>query len=147
MNPIFYPSDYIPLVSTIDPQAVDNNVYTSDWVDMGKFHTVMFILLVGAEDIAINAKIQSADDGSGTNAADLPTAVAITALGGSDDNKQAILCVRADQLNPGDTHIALVVTVGDGTSNLIAAVGLGFGSNYLPASEYDLSSVAQIITA
>lgn len=145
MNPIANPSDFVAVVSTIDPQAVDNNTYTSDWVDMGKFSAVMFIGLQGAADIAVNAKIRSAEDSSGTNAADI-TGLAIVAQGGSDDNEQWIICVREDQLAAGHTHVALVVTVGDGTSNLLAAVGLGFGSNYLPASEYDLSSVAQIIT-
>jgi hypothetical protein len=148
MNPIYNPSDAVPVVATVDPQLGDNAAYTSDWVDMGKFAQVMFILLVGATDITIDAKIQSADDSSGTNAADLPTAVALTQIPGTDDNKQFILSVREDQLNTGDTHVALVVTVGNGAVGAqISAVGLGFGSNYLPASEHDLSSVAQIVPA
>lgn len=146
MNRIFNPSDAVAVVATIDPQAVDNATYTSDWVDMGKFSQVMFIGLQGAADIAVNAKVQSASDSSGSGAADI-TGLAIVAQGGSDDNEQWIICVREDQLPAGHTHVALVVAVADGTTNLFAAVALGFGSNYLPASEYDLSSVAQIITA
>ena len=144
MNPVSYPSDYLPVVSTIDPQPVDNSTYVSDWVNMGTFNAVMFVLLLGAADIAINAKIRSAEDSSGTNAADI-TGLAMTALGGSDDNKQVVFVVRADQLNAGHTHVALSVTVGDGTTDYLAAVGIGIGSNYLPAADWDLSSVAEIV--
>jgi hypothetical protein len=148
MNRINNPSDEVAVVATIDPQLGDNAAYTSDWVDMGKFAQAMFILSVGATDITIDAKIQSADDSSGTNAADLPTAIALTQIAATDDNKQYILTVREDQLNAGDTHAALVVTVGNGSVGAqISAVGLGFGSNYLPAADWDLSTVAQIVPA
>lgn len=145
MNPIFNPSDAVAVAATIDPQLGDAAAYTSDWVDMGKFSAVMFILNVGATDITLDAKIQSADDSSGTNAADI-TSLALTQVTANDDNKQFILVVREDQLNAGDTHVALVVTVGNGSVGAqISAVGLGFGSN-LPAADWDLASVAQIVT-
>lgn len=147
VNPIYYASDSIPVVAAIDPDLVDDASATSDWVDMGVHHQVMFILNVGVTDIAVNAKIQSADDGSGTNAADI-TDLELTEIPASTgDDKQYIISVKADQLNAGDTHAALVVTVGDGTAGAyISAVGLGIGSNYLPAADVDLASVAEIVT-
>lgn len=140
-----YLSDDLAIVATIDPQLVDNASATSDWVDMGKHSQVMFVLTVGATDITVDAKIQSADDTSGTNAADI-TNLAVTQIGAGDDNTQYILTVRKEELNSGDVAAALVVTVGDGTTGAyIAAVGIAL-SNYGPASYEDLASVDEIVT-
>ena len=143
---IYYPTDDMAVAGAIDPQLVDNASATSDWVSLRDFDYVVFVLNVGATDITVDAKIQSADDSSGTNAADI-TSLAITQLGATDDNKQAVLVVRKDQLAAGDTHAAIVVTVGDGTTGAyVSAVCLGFVGDYGPASQYDVASVAEIVT-
>lgn len=140
----YYP-DYA-VVAAIDPQTLDNASATSDWASMADFDYIDFIVNVGATDITVDAKVQSADDSSGTNNTDI-TNLAVTQLTATDDNKQVILRVRSDQLNAGDTHVAVVVTVGDGTTGaVVSAVGLGFVANYNPATQSDLASVAEIVT-
>lgn len=140
------PSDYVPVVGTVDPQLVDNAAVTSDWVDIGDFAWVLFVVNIGATDITVDAKVQSADDSSGTNAADI-TGLSATQLTASDDNKQVVFAVHQSQVNTDDTHVACVVTVGDGTTGAyVSVVALGFGSNYQPASFVDLSTVAEIVT-
>jgi hypothetical protein len=145
-NQVYYPSDAVAVVAAIDPQLVDNAAKTSDWVALKDHGSVMFVLNVGATDITVDAKIQSADDGSGTNAADI-TGLALTQITATDDNKQFVITVDQSEVNSGDTHVALVVTVGDGTTGAyISAVGLGFNSNYAPPTDYDLASVGEIKT-
>lgn len=147
-NNVFLPHEAVAVAAAIDPQLVDNAAVTSDWVSLANFHQVMFVLNIGATDITVDAKLQSADDSSGTNAADL-TGLAVTQIAATDDNTQYVLVVRADQVNPinaGDTHVALVVTVGDGTAGAyVSAVGLGFNAAHLPANELDVASVDEIV--
>lgn len=139
---IYYPE--YAVVAAIDPQLVDNAAVTSDWASMADFDFVDFVVNVGATDITVDAKVQSADDSSGTNNTDV-TGLSVTQLSATDDNKQVVLRIHRTQLNTGDTHVAVVVTVGDGTTGAyVSAVGLGFQSNYQPATNYDVASVAQI---
>jgi hypothetical protein len=57
------------------------------------------------------------------------------------------LSVDQSEVNTGDTHVAVVVTAGDGAAgNYVSAVGIGFNAEYLPASDYDVASVKEIKT-
>ena len=137
--------DNLAVVAAIDPALVDDAAVTSDWVDMGKHDQVMFILNVGATDITVNAKLQSADDTSGTNNTDI-SGKAIAQIAADEDNSQWVITVRQDELNAGDVAVALVVTVGDGTAGAyISAVGVAL-SNAGPASDYDLASVDERVS-
>jgi hypothetical protein len=145
-NGISYPSDYVAVAAAIDPQLSDNAALTSDWVSLKDFASVMFIVNFGAMDITGDVKIQSADDSSGTNATDI-TGLAVTQLTDTDDNKQVILSVDQSEVNSGDTHVAVVVTSGDGAAgNYVSAVGIGFNSQFQPASDKDVASVKEIKT-
>ena len=145
-NQVYYPSDYVAVAGAIDPQLVDNAAVTSDWVALADFSQVMFVVNVGAIDITVDVKIQSADDSSGTNNTDI-TSLEVTQIAADEDNGQVILSVDQSEVNTGDTHVAVVVTVGDGsTGGYVSAVCLGFNSEFQPASNKDVASVAEIIT-
>jgi len=88
----------LAVVAAIDPQTLNDASATSDWVDMSKFDEVVFVVAVGATDATVDAKLQEASDASGTGAADI-SGKAITQLGATDDNKQAVIRVRADELS------------------------------------------------
>lgn len=138
-------NEAVAVVATIDPQLVDNTTVSSDLVDMSKFRRVMFVLSVGAVDTTVNAKLREARDSGGTGEQDI-SGKSIAALGASDDNKQVILEVSAAELSSGYTHVSLNVTVGDGaTGAYVSAVGLGGNGRIQPSSDFDLSSVAQIV--
>lgn len=133
------------LAGAIDPQILDDGSLTSDWVSIKDFKQLAFVVNVGATDTTVDVKLQSADDSSGTNAADI-SGKAVTQLSATDDNKQVVLRLRADQVNSADTHVAVVVTAGNGTVGAyVSAACLGFHSGYSPANEYDVASVAQIV--
>lgn len=136
--------EQLAVVATIDPQLVDNNSVTSDWVDMSKARELLFVVQAGATDTTINAKLQAATDNTGTSAADI-TGKAITQLAASDDNSQALIHIRADEVPAGKSHVALVVTVGDGTTGgYVSAIGLASRLRYSDPGN-SLASVVEIV--
>jgi len=141
------PSERAAVVATIDPANLNNSTAVSDWIDMRKFHEAMFVLILGATDAAITAKLREATDSSGTGAQDI-TGKAMTALGANDDNKQVVFNLKSEELtvNSGFTHAALSVTVANGTTNSGGAIALGMRPRHGPANDDDLSSVAEIVT-
>lgn len=144
MGRAFYPDYAIVAAPTIG--LVDGTTKASGWVAMAGWEYVDFIVSTTDvdADATVNAKIRSADDSSGTNAADI-TGLAITQFTAAATNKTVLLRVRADQLNTGDTHVECLVTVSDTIDGaVIAIVGLGFGHHYAPASDYDAATVIEI---
>lgn len=140
----YFPDYAVAGSSTV--AAVDNTTHLTTWVSMADFDFVDFIINTtdANADTTVDAKVQSADDSSGTNAADI-TGLAITQFTAAATAKQAVLRVRSDQLNTGDTHVGCTVTAGDGTTGSVTSiVALGFWSNYSPASEYDAATVVEI---
>jgi len=138
-------SEKIAVMGAIDPQLVDNTSVTSDWVPMENLGQVLAVLNVGATDITLDAKLQEATSAAGAGAADL-TGKAITQFAATDDNKQALIGVRADEISSGFTHVALVVTVGDGVAGAyVSAVLLGGDARYRPADDLDVASVDEIV--
>jgi hypothetical protein len=132
---MFYP-DYA-LLGSSTVSAVDNTTKLSSWVSMAGHKWVDFIINTtdADEDTTVNAKVQSADDSSGTNAADI-TGLAITQFTAAATAKQAILRVRADQLNGDDDYVGCTVTAGNGTSGSVTSIiAIGFGAHYDPAAD------------
>jgi hypothetical protein len=146
-------TDRVALVAAIDPDAYTAAAYTTDWVDMTKFKTLMAVVYVGtmATNSTVDAKLQAADDGAGSNPIDL-TGKAITQLteAGTDSDKQAIINLREDEINAqattaGKQFVALVVTVTTAASDMGAAI-YGLDPVYNVASDADLASVDEIVT-
>ena len=144
MAKVYFPDYAVASGSTV--AAVDGTTKASGWVNMADFDYVDFIVSTtdADADATINAKIRSADDSSGTNAADI-SGLAITQFTAAATAKIAVLRVRADQLNAGDTHVECLVTVSNTVDGaLVSIIGLGFGQNYGAASDYDASVVVEI---
>lgn len=140
------PSERVAVVATVDPVNGNNAANSSDYVDMSKFASAMFILLAGAMDSTLDFKLVEATDSGGTGAQDLSAKAITQETGGDDDNRQWIINVKAEELSAGFTHVKAVATCGNGTTNLIAVVGLGLDPKYGPASDNDLATVDQIVT-
>lgn len=143
------PSEKVAVVGTIDPASLTANTYVSDWVDMADFEQVMALILVGAISSTgtFDAKLRQAKTDSGGDAKDI-AGKSITQLtaAGSDSNKQVVLQAYQDELDVagGFRYVALSVTTATAAS-LAGAVLLGFHPTYGPASDYDLSSVDEIV--
>lgn len=138
-------SERVALLGGINPQLLDDASATSDWVPMKNFDRVLVIVRVGATDTTVDAKLQGATSAAGAGAADL-SGKAITQLSGTDDNKAVLLEVKAEELSATQTHVAVVVTAGDGaTGAYVHAEILGFDPRYMDAANFDSADVAQIV--
>lgn len=144
------PSERAAVAGKIDPQVIGASTsVNSDWVDMRKFEEAMAVAMLGATDRTLDALVQEARDSSGTGAQTLSGKTA-TQLTATDDNKVVVFNVKAEELTqtPNQyTHVRLVVTSGSGgTTTSVAGVVLGKLPKHGPASDNDLTAVAQIVT-
>lgn len=142
------PSDRCRIVGVVDPDANAAATYTTGWVSMAEFSSVMAIVMAGAlgTSATLDAKIEQATDSSGTGAKDV-TGKAITQLteAGTDSDKQAVInCFDSDLDVANDfNHVRLSMTVATATSDC-AAVLLGFDQRYEP--ETDATTVDEIVS-
>lgn len=148
-NSNLLPSQQAAIVGNIDPDAYAAGTVTTGWIDMADFEAIMAIVQAGdlGTNATLDAKLEQASDGSGTGAKDV-TGKAITQLteAGTDSNKQAVINLNGDELDVsnGFTHVRLSITLATATSDL-GAIVLGFYPNYGPASDYDASTVDEIV--
>lgn len=142
------PSERAAVVATVDPDAYAAGAESSDWVNMGLFESIMAIVMAGTlgASATLDAKLEQATDSSGTGVKDV-TGKSITQLvKATDDDKQAVINCRGEELDVsnGFSYVRLTMTVGTAASDA-GGVVLGFGPRYAPASDNDLASVAQIV--
>jgi len=142
-------TEQLALVGVGNPQLADNANVDTAWIDMSKFRRAAFLLMTGAMDITVDFKLRYADDDSGTNAADI-SGKAITQLADTQDNKQAWIEIRDDEMaalasGVGKRYVSARAVVGNGTTGAYVAIAaLAAPARYEPASAYDLVSVVEI---
>lgn len=149
MQPNQLPSEQSAVLACIDPDAYTANTYTTGWVALAEWDSVLAIVMAGdlGSSATLDAKLTAATDSSGTGPVDV-TGAAITQLtqAGTDSNKQALINLRTDSLaGQGFTHIQLSMTVATATSDA-GALLMGFGPKYAPASNSDAATVDSIAT-
>ena len=143
------PSEQAAVVGNIDPDVYTAATYLTAYVPAKNFNQFLAIIQAGTlgASATLDAKIVQATDASGTGSKDV-TGLAITQLtqAGTDSDNQALINVRADDLDIANsfTHLAISMTVGTATSDA-GAVLLGFGPRYGPASDNDASTVDEIV--
>lgn len=151
-NPNILPSNRAILAAAINPQSGAGASYSSGWVSMATYETIQAIVMAGAvaATALVDAKLEQASDSSGTGAKDI-TGKAITQLTGSDDNKQAIINLRSEEMDVANsfTHVRLTITVDDTASPqvataLIAGLILGHNARYQPAT--DATTVDEVVS-
>ncbi len=142
-------SQAVAVGGVIDPDANGAGALTSDYMDAGKFQSLMAIIMMGtmATNSVVDAKLVQATDSSGTGVKDI-TGKAITQFtaAGTDSDKQAIINVLAEELDVagGFSFVAIIMTVATAASDS-AAVLLGMNPRHGPASDFDLASVDEIV--
>ena len=143
------PSERAAVVGNIDPDANAAGTYTTGWVAAKNFHSFLAIIQAGdlGSSATIDAKLQQATSAAGAGAKDI-TGKAITQLtqAGTDDNKQALINLRTDELDVDNSFafVRLSMTVATATSDA-GAVLLGFDSRFGPASDFDATTVDEIV--
>lgn len=150
-NPNILPSNDVAIVGSIDPDANTAAAYSTAYANMADFGAVMAVIQAGTlgTNATIDAKLVQAQDAAGTGAKDI-TGKAITQLtqaSPDDSDKQAIINCRPEELDIDNdfTHVKLVLTVGTATSDCSGLL-LGLSPAESPASDNDLSSVAEIVS-
>ncbi|MPZ41303.1 MAG: hypothetical protein GEU95_25305 [Rhizobiales bacterium] len=143
------PTEAAALVGVVGPANHADGAVNSNWVEMSKFESIRATVFAGVLGVAatLDAKLEQATNASGAGAKDV-TGKAITQLvKATDDNKQAEINCRAEELdvNGGFGFVRLVLTVGTAASHAAAAI-YGHNPRYAPASNYDLASVAEIVS-
>lgn len=148
MFPSLKPSQRLTLTGVVNPQSAAAGTVTTAWVSVAQGQWFMALVAAGVlgASATLNAKLEQAQDGSGTGAKDI-VGKAITAMvKATDDNKQAIINVKQDDLdaNGNFTHVRLSMTIG-------AAASLVFGAlfevdpRYGPADLDAAASVKEIV--
>ncbi len=132
-------SEKVQLVGVINPASNAAGALTTAWVSMASFEEMMAIIALGTmvTNSTVDAKLQQAQDSSGTGVKDI-TGKAITQLtqAGTDrSNKQAQINVRAEEMDRtnGFTHVRLSMTTAVAASGSTAVL-LGMGSRYSPGT-------------
>ena len=144
-------SEQAAVAAVIDPDAYAASTVTSGWMSMVKFRQCLAIVSVGtmAATSTVDAKIEQAQDSSGTGAKDMSPAKAITQFtaAGSDDDKQAVINVRADELDKDNnfTHIRLSMTIAVAASDADGKL-IGLDPTEGAASDNDAATVDEIVT-
>ena len=147
MNSNFKPSNAAVLAGVIDPDAYAANAYSTGWVHMGLYEAIQAIVLAGtmASTSTVDAKLEQAQDGSGTGVKDI-AGKALTQLteAGTDSDKVAIINCRSDELDVanGFDYVRLTVTVAEAASDM-AAIILGHNARYAPAA--DVTTVDEVV--
>ena len=143
---MFDANSRLPLVGTVDPQSASAGDYATDIVDMSKFQKVVFYILVGA--MTTNGTLDfvvKGDSASGGSFTTTVTGKAITQFtkAGSDDNKQAVVEVTAEELaEQGFRYVKGVLTTATAAS-IVAVAVVGVDARYAPAD--DLASVDEVV--
>ena len=143
------PSEAVAITAVIDPDANAAAEYTSAYMSMAKFQKGMAIIMAGTlgSSATLDAKLVQATAAAGTGVKDI-TGKAITQLtqAGTDSDKQAIINFDQSDLDVANGYdwVAVVMTVGTATSDC-GALLLGFDARFEPASDYDVSTVDEIV--
>ncbi|HEY4723051.1 MAG TPA: hypothetical protein VII92_14455 [Anaerolineae bacterium] len=137
----------VAIVECTDPDAYATGATTGDIIDMANFEQVMFVVMAGTLGSSATVDFQVYQSTASNMASPaVITGAAITQLteAGTDSDKQAIVVVRQPDLTSGYRYIRGTLTVGTATSDA-GVIALGAYPTYGPASDYDLTSVDEIV--
>ena len=146
MNPNLKPSDQVALLAVMDPVAQAAATVTSTWVSLANCDAILAIVQTGVMGAAatIDAKLRQATSAAGAGAKDIVGKAITQLVKATNDNDQAEINCRSDELDVagGFAYVQLSITVGTAAS-LIAAQILGFYGRYQPVA--NVSSVQQVV--
>ena len=139
--------DLAAFAGAVDPQPLNNTTIASDWVDLSRFRSALFVLMAGATDTTVDMRLAESKDTVGTGIQDLPGR-AIIAIASTEDNRQAAIGVSQEHLtrNSGYRYVRAVVTVGAGAAGAtLAVVAIGLAPRFGPASDIRHADCVQAI--
>ena len=140
-------SEVLVTIGTIDPGTVANTQVLSDVIDMANYEQVMCTLLLGnMASEAIDFRVHTCDS-AGNNLVQLKAITQLAANASANDNTQAIISVRAEELNgvsEATRYVRFGVVTGGATGGPAAALVQGLLKSGTAAGA-DLATVQQIV--
>ncbi len=142
--------EQIGVVGNIDPDAYTVNSYSTGWIDMSQWQDLLAIIQAGdlGSSATLDGKFEQAltDGGSPKDISPARAITQMTQAGTDKSNKQALLHLRAEELDVdnGYRFARLTLAVGTATSD-VGAVVIGSNGRHGPVSSYDASSVDQMV--
>lgn len=139
-------SQQAPVVGVVHPVSDDGSNPT-DWIDMSDFKRLMAVIQVGAfgASATLNAKLEQATDGSGSDAKDIE-GKEIAELTDADDDDDSIAIINLDEneldVDGGFTHVRLTITAAT-ANTVLSGLVFGFGARYQPAA--DVAAVVEVV--
>jgi hypothetical protein len=156
MGPNQKPTDGLAQLAAINPASQGVGSATSGWVSLANFQRALAEIDVGVfgASATVDAKVQQAQDSSGTGAKDISGKAITQLLAAGGNNRQAFINLADTDLDStnGFSFVQLSITVGT-AATLIAGSLKGFIPRYeppvdsgaSPAINLGSSSVAQIV--
>lgn len=141
-------AEVLSTIATLDPASQAPGIATTGWISAANHERFLATVQTGAlgASATVDAKLQQATDNSGTGAKDITGKAIVQILAASGNNKQALINLRAEELDmPNNfTFFRLSVTVGTAASLVSGVVQAGVPKN-MPASALNQAGVVQNI--
>lgn len=140
-------SEKLAVVATIDPVSQSANTVYTDAIDMRYWRRVIFILSVGvmATNSTVDFSVVEGTTTSPTTAMSPAKAITQLTQASTDDAKQVVVEVAAEEMAAGNRYIRGKLVVAAAAS-LVSVVGIADVGRYKPENGYDLASVDEIVT-
>ena len=141
-------SEQLSILATFDPISQAAATVTTGWVSVANFHSFLAVVQTGVmgASATLDAKVQQAQDNTGTGVKDITGKSMAQIVKASGDNKQALINFRPEDLDNanGFAYVRLSLTVGTAAS-VVAATLLGINARYATAEIFNQAAVVQAI--
>ena len=141
-------SELLTILATLDPSSQAAGTTTTGWISVANHHGLLTVIQTGVlgTGATVDAKLQQAQDSTGTGAKDISGKAITQIVKATGDNKQALINVKPEDLDTvnGFGFVRLSVTVGTAASQTAAQV-LGINGRELPANTSNQAAVVQVV--
>ena len=141
-------SEMLAVLATIDPASQAAGALSTGWVSVANHLGFLAAVQTGVLGTAatVDAKLQQAQDITGTGAKDISGKAITQIVKATGDNKQALINVKPEELDTvnGFGFVRVTVTVGVAAS-ITSAQLLGVNPRFAPADAANQAAVLQVI--
>ena len=141
-------SEELSILATFDPISQAAATVTTGWVSVANFHAFLAVVQTGVmgASATLDAKVQQAQDNTGTGVKDVSGKSIAQIVKASGDNKQALINFKPEDLDNanGFAYVRLSLTVGTAAS-VISATVLGVNPRCATAELFNQAAVVQAI--
>jgi len=141
-------SELLAILATIDPASQAVGTATTGWIAIAGFNTLLAVIQTGVlgSSATVDAKVQQAQDSTGTGAKDITGRAITQIVKATGDNKQALINVKPDDLDTanGFGFVRLSLSVGV-ASSMTAAQCVGTSPRFAPTDAANQAAVVQVV--